>query len=234
MRFRDLLHWFAGFRPLRIIGGETEHNPLETAPLFERYFLCEIPRFVPKFGGGAVYLHHYLRSDPDRGVHDHPWDHALAVQLAGGYVEERLAGVSCEGLRRAYVARRPGRGYRLRGGDFHRVLVLPGAATSWSLFAHGPYRKGWGFLSDQRRPDPAALALPAAPGVNDSEGAVSLIFRPFRNANDGSSKWWLDRKKHPPGREQVRATASGRFTALSDQEVEDTRALHARLAEDLQ
>ncbi|MGE0154786.1 MAG: hypothetical protein AB7R90_19370 [Reyranellaceae bacterium] len=239
-RLRDLLHRFAGTRPLRVIDGQTERNPEETAPLFERYFLCEIPRWLPligaRWGGGAVYLHHYLRSDPDRGVHDHPWDHALAVQLCGGYVEERLDGVSHLGRRLRYVSRRPGRGYALRGSDFHRVLVPEGAATSWSLFAHGPYRKGWGFLSDAWRADPRALQLPPAAGVDDSE--VFLVFHPFRNVNDGNSKWWRDRVKHPPGRQQPRADADGRIPSPQrgegKGEGERAAARVGRLAEDLQ
>jgi len=226
---RQALHWFAGTRPLRVIDAEVvgvNGNKIGEAPLFERYFLCEIPHWIPKLGGGAVYLHHYLRSDPDRGVHDHPWDHAIAVQLAGGYVEERFAGVSPEGLRKAYKARKPGAGYVQRGSDFHRVLVdglesvqYGKPPTSWSLFAHGPYRKGWGFLSDagcwQRL---------------DAEPAVGLIFRPFKNENDGSSKWWKDREKHPRGDHQRRADAWGRRPAFKPVDLQHA----ARLAEDVQ
>jgi hypothetical protein len=201
---REALHWLAGFRPLRVQAADVGAGDV-MAPLFERYFLCEIPRFVPKFGGGAVYLHHYLRSDPDRGVHDHPWDHALAVQLCAGYIEERWNGVSAQGMRKRYKRRRPGFGYLLKGSDFHRVLVIDGAATSWSLFAHGPYRKQWGFLSDAA----SWQRLDATP-------VVGLLFRPFQNENAGSSKWWKDRTRHPPGRKQKRADPWGIPTALDD------------------
>lgn len=172
--------------------------------------------------GGAVYLHHYLRSDPDRGVHDHPWDHAIAVQLAGGYFEERFAGVSPEGLRKAIKRRPAGRGYLLKGSDFHRVLVGTSlvSPTSWSLFAHGPYRKGWGFLEDDGRYD-----------VDDGPDQPIIVFRPFKNDNDGSSKWWRDRQKHPPGREQKRADAWGR--PMPESQPLDLQSA-ARLAEDLQ
>lgn len=215
---RELLHRFAGSRPLRIQAADVGSGDA-MAPLFERYFLFEIPGWVPRFGGGAVYLHHYLRSDPDRGVHDHPWDIALAWQLCAGYVEERFNGVSADGMRKAYRRRRPGLFYFLTGRDFHRVLVEGGAPTSWSLFAHGPYRKGWGFLQDE--------------GVlhwRDPEPIVGLVFRPFQNTNAGSSKWWLDREKHPPGDHQRRADEWGR--PFEGEPVDLQHA--ARLAEDVQ
>lgn len=45
----------------------------------ERYFLFK-SRLL------SVYLHHFLRSDTDRALHDHPWDF-LTIILSGGYWE---------------------------------------------------------------------------------------------------------------------------------------------------
>ena len=36
---------------------------------------------------GGLYVHHFLRSDQDRDLHDHPW-HFTSLILWGGYVEE--------------------------------------------------------------------------------------------------------------------------------------------------
>ena len=97
-------------------------------------------------GGTAAWrrLQHYLRSDPDTSVHDHPWNWGFALPLAGGYDEVRLAGFDEHGPHLVTRYRRPGVPYRITGADFHRVIL--GRRTSWSLFVHGPYTKGWGFL----------------------------------------------------------------------------------------
>lgn len=209
---RTILHWLAGFLPLRVI--EAEDDALLTRmrgfkPLFERYFLCAIPRWIPRWCGGAIYLHHYLRSDPDRGLHDHPWDRAFAWQLAGGYSEERLDGFSASGMRKIVRRRPAGWFYFLRGSDFHRVIVEgsdtaslgavsdPGPKkgsvtegcnrprTSWSLFAHGPYSKGWGFLR----------------GMALERRLVEFV--EVHEESSGRNKWWLTA---PRGRDQERAT----------------------------
>lgn len=103
-------------------------------PYLERYYL---------FGvfGWHVYLHRFVDSDPDRGLHDHPWRRAMSLVLSGGYCERRLqqSGVETERWLRPLCIN------LLRGEDFHRVL-LEGGDAAWTLFAHGPRSKGWGFL----------------------------------------------------------------------------------------
>lgn len=169
MALRDRLWQWAGRLPLRIQEAEPEEGGAgPRAPLFERYFVGQIL-------GVTVYLHHYVRSDPDRGLHDHPWSWAIALPLCGGYWEERLDGFDAAGPRRRVRRRRPGLPYRMTGRDFHRVVIRPGMRSSWSLFVHGPYRKGWGFL----RPD------------HRSWLSASAYFAPHQEVNSGLSKWWL-------------------------------------------
>lgn len=128
----------------------------ERAPLFDRYFLFHFRLWRLEI---YAYLHHYWRSDPDRGPHDHPWRWAIALPLAGGYVEERFEGFNEDSSARTELRhRRPGLPYLLTARTFHRVLIsrrrihhdayetrLGGAVTSWSLFVHGAFCKGWGF-----------------------------------------------------------------------------------------
>jgi hypothetical protein len=137
-RWRRLLQRVAGFLPARQI---VLHGHL----LFMRYHVCRLP------GGGHVYLHHYLAPDDDQGMHDHPWDWARSLILAGGYWETRP---KCECIvfgrgARVFtqnVLRLPGDTYKLRGEDFHRITdFTEGSSSSWSLFMHGPYTKGWGY-----------------------------------------------------------------------------------------
>jgi hypothetical protein len=117
--------------PCRFIDGEAGE------PYLERYYL-----------GGALgwhgYLHRFVDSDPDRGLHDHPWDRALSVVLVAGYDEMR-GDPGTGRITRRFVG--PWRLNRLRGADFHRV-VLRGGRPAWTLFVHGPRTKGWGFVQN--------------------------------------------------------------------------------------
>jgi hypothetical protein len=126
----NLLIRIADRLPCRFIDGEGGE------PYLERYYL---------FGalGWHAYLHRFVDSDPDRGLHDHPWGRALSLVLAGGYEEIRGTGDGTGPAATRLV--RPWRFNRLKGQDFHRV-VLRGGRPAWTLFMHGPRRKGWGFV----------------------------------------------------------------------------------------
>ena len=76
----------------------------------ERYYL---------FGalGWHAYLHRFVNSDPDRGLHDHPWNRAVSLVLTGGYDEQRpTAG---DPGRISVRTIRPFRFNFLRGDDFY-------------------------------------------------------------------------------------------------------------------
>ncbi len=118
--------------PCRFIDGE------QGEPYLERYYL---------FGafGWHVYLHRFVDSDPDRGLHDHPWSRAVSLVLSGGYDEMRPVAGNLGPAESRFI--RPWRFNFLRGEDFHRV-ILRGKQPAWTLFSHGPRVKGWGFLQD--------------------------------------------------------------------------------------
>ena len=50
-------------------------------PILERYHLWGRPQ---RFG---VVLHRFVRSDPGRGGHDHPWAWGVSLILSGAYQE---------------------------------------------------------------------------------------------------------------------------------------------------
>jgi len=149
-----LLHRITNHLPCRFIDGE--HGE----PYLERYYLLGL------FGWHA-YLHRFVDSDPDRGLHDHPWGRAFSLVLSGGYDEIRfadapgggsvgsVAAVSIDAAGQPAIRTRhirPGRLNLLRGSDYHRVVLREGR-PAWTLFAHGPRVKGWGFLRQgQYRP----------------------------------------------------------------------------------
>lgn len=94
-------------------------------------------------GTGGLYLHYFFKDDPDRDLHNHPWDYAHTFILAGGYVETfRTAGDTEDRIRTV----QEGSSNKLGHDHFHRVELLePGC---WSLFKVGPRSSSWGFLDE--------------------------------------------------------------------------------------
>lgn len=117
-----ILERFAKRFPRRVIGPE---RGLRMAPLLIRYFLLRT-----KFLG--VYLHHLLRSDEDRALHDHPWSF-VSIILTTGYVEHTPKG-----------ARRYGPGSILiRPAEWQHRLELDRSA--WTLVIRFRRVREWGF-----------------------------------------------------------------------------------------
>lgn len=156
------LLWLTARLPAREIKGD------QGQPYLERYSLCGL-------FGWRCYIHRFLASDPDRGLHDHPWGRSCSLILSGGYREARFGKRSRRFGRRPVIVRRLIRGQIniIRGDDFHRILLDDGA-EAWTLFLHGPRIKGWGFLRNGQ-------------------------YRPFAKTADDypSAQWW---KTAPRGR----------------------------------
>ncbi len=127
-----LLFKLSAFCRCRIINGPDEK------PYLERYHLLRLPF------GYRVYLHRFVASDPGRGLHNHPWNHAISWVISGSYEEIRMRGPRED---HRLQSRRLGAGsFNLIGGRvFHRINIKP-QSECWSLFIHGPTAKDWGFL----------------------------------------------------------------------------------------
>lgn len=183
-----LLYWITGRLPCRIISDDGK-------PYLERYYVATVL-------GVRFYLHRFVGSDPDRGLHDHPWPWAASFILSGWYWEE-LRGTEQHAITKVLaelhgttgIVRRRVRWFNwLTGDSFHRV-VLPGnprlfvahlifgepivfsnpPLPCWTLFFHrAAYTKPWGFL----RP------------MNDD---TALLWMPHNYPKDGtgtSNTWW--------------------------------------------
>ena len=105
-------------------------------PYMQRWWV--IPR-NPIFN---IYLHHFMRSDEDRALHDHPWIN-LSIILEGEYTEHTIdAGGVCHA-----VIRKAGQ-WKLRGArSAHRIELHNGPC--WTLFITGPKIRTWGFHCPQ-------------------------------------------------------------------------------------
>lgn len=124
----ELLHYMTRNLPMRLIevGG---------GPYLERYHVASL-------FGRRVWLHHFVRDDQERNVHDHPWS-AASIILCGGYVEEIG---EIDGDRMALRERRlrAGQVNLIRATTRHRICsVRPG---TWTLMLVGKrHGRGWWF-----------------------------------------------------------------------------------------
>jgi hypothetical protein len=111
----------------------------EGLPVLERYHIWEFSRRGP-----GIVIHRFVNSDPDRGLHDHPWRYSMSLILAGGYYE-LLKRQNNNVFRRWLGA---GRFNLLDGKEHHRVILKEGG-DAWTLFFYGVRTKKWGFLNEK-------------------------------------------------------------------------------------
>jgi len=114
-------------KPSRIIasGGE---------PYLLRWYVIPRNRFF------NIYLHHILKSDDERALHDHPW-WSVSFKLKGPLEEVYL---DTHGFYQARAI--PTLWPVFRSSTFAHRLILEGGATAWTIFVTGPRLRSWGFL----------------------------------------------------------------------------------------
>lgn len=94
----------------------------------------------------SIRVHHILRADLDRNLHDHPWN-ARTIILRGAYVEKRLVPFLGQKIEKLFN-RNVGDTATLKFREFHTIaLVSPGGV--WTLFLTWKYQGTWGFLTDE-------------------------------------------------------------------------------------
>lgn len=120
--------------PDEVIGGTTN-------PYLERWHICRNKFF-------NIYLHHVIRSDDDRALHDHPWWN-VSIVLQGGYYEEVpvIPGMYAYGWRHTKKTwRGVGSVIYRKALSIHRLIISPYAPKeTWTLFITGPKIREWGF-----------------------------------------------------------------------------------------
>ena len=115
------------------------------APYLRRWHL------IPKNKWFNIYLHHILKSDDDRALHDHPWIN-MSIVLKGGYWEimpysnkDKVHVLSCKWRwPGSVVFRLPSAAHRLK------LEKRPKLIQCWSLFITGPRVREWGFHCPNR------------------------------------------------------------------------------------
>lgn len=69
---------------------------------------------IPRNKYFNIYLHHFMRSDDDRALHDHPW-RSCSILLDGEYIEHTPEGA---------FWRRPGAFYLRKATAMHRIELF--------------------------------------------------------------------------------------------------------------
>lgn len=182
------LFWITGFMPMRVINDGDK-------PYLERYYLCT-------FFGWRFYIHRFVASDPDRGLHDHPWSKAFSIILSGWYWEETRSGTRKVHLFNSLV-----------GDTFHRVVLpvvgagyrvtrMPGLIgynwqdgidqPCWTLFFHStPDVKPWGFM----RPVKDVAGVLYKPNQGNHEGVMVFEPYPYQHEQGKKPMWWKTAKR---------------------------------------
>jgi hypothetical protein len=113
-------------------------------PYMLRWFIFRFSK-LPR-----IYIHKFMRSDDDRGLHDHPW-WFISIILRGSYFEIRPD----NGLN----YRKAGSVAFRRATDRHRVVLeadfdsdgkLTRPKPVWTLFITRPVVRIWGFWCEKQ------------------------------------------------------------------------------------
>lgn len=100
---------------------------------------------VPRNSEGNVYFHVQTASDPERPLHDHPWDNTSVI-LSGGYDELICVEPSTPDVYATYrVKRRAGDVIHRPATWAHRLILPQGVKYTMTLFVTGAKVRKWGF-----------------------------------------------------------------------------------------
>ena len=101
---------------------------------------------IPRNPHGNVYFHIQVRSDPERPLHDHPWDNTSGI-LAGIY-HELMDMTPSRGVP-VWYARRRGHVIFREAHWAHRLTLPPDTPYTMTLFTTGPKIREWGYWTDR-------------------------------------------------------------------------------------
>lgn len=151
----------------------------------------------------SIRVHHIVRPDDDRAMHDHPWN-ARTIILRGWYVEKRPSDLEKAGLSdqtigvineaieagkyevAEYFTRRPGDTATLRVGEYHTITDVSEGGV-YTLFISGKWRADWGFLVNGVKvwwrtylygtPDPKEVAKDVAANLGKPYADMALSLK---------------------------------------------------------
>lgn len=93
--------------------------------------------------GPGMYFHVQVAGDPERPLHDHPWDNMSVILGGAGYVE-MLQTAPPYGYTQRLI-RITGDVIFRRASEAHRLLMPEGSKYTITQFSFGPKINEWGF-----------------------------------------------------------------------------------------
>lgn len=131
---RLFIIFITNFLPVKVIRDD------KGVPFLYRYHI-----FTFGNDGPGLCIHRFVKSDPERGYHDHPWKKAVSFILCGKYDERILDSTTKEGYV-CYTRNRWTFNYLDGVKNFHRVMVEEGKDV-WTIFAFQRRSKTWGMVT---------------------------------------------------------------------------------------
>lgn len=136
-----IAHWLWTRCVDALIAHALKHPYFHLDGYMERYWVIKPRRWFP----WSVRVHHILRSDLDRHLHDHPWPWASLI-LRNGYYEETPAPLSAG---TDHEIRWHGEAsFRRAAATSRHRLIIPAGRTTWTLFLTGRRVQTWGFYTE--------------------------------------------------------------------------------------
>lgn len=102
----------------------------------------------------VIYFHVQVKSDPERPLHDHPWDNTSII-LSGGYNELLSTNPAGKIYDVQEFERKKGDMVFRKAEHSHRLILPEGIPYAMTLFITGPERKQWGFWTEPPNGRPA-------------------------------------------------------------------------------
>ena len=100
---------------------------------------------IPRNQRANVYFHIQVADDPERPLHDHPWDNTSVI-LAGGYDELVKFEPWHQYPDPPHIrCAREGAVIHRKAEEAHRLLLPPEFSYTMTVFSTGPWRRHWGF-----------------------------------------------------------------------------------------
>jgi len=143
---RIVIVFITNFLPVKVIRDD------KGVPFLYRYHLFTLYR-----NGPGMCIHRFVRSDPERGYHDHPWKKSISFILCGSY-EERIYDKNNHNGYRVKYRNRFRFNYLDGVNTFHRVIV-PDNKDAWTLFAFQKRSKIWSMISLTGEKKPMSLTV---------------------------------------------------------------------------
>ncbi len=131
---RMFIIFITNYLPVKVIRDD------DGVPFLYRYYIFSFGN-----NGSGIVIHRFVKSDPGRGYHDHPWKNGVSFIVSGEYEERILVNKNTTDYT-THIRKR----FQFNHVDgiktFHRVMIEEGK-DAWTIFAFQKRSKTWNMVS---------------------------------------------------------------------------------------